>query len=371
MITHKTLYSRDSNGGTRIWYVEQEESAYRQSYGLLDGKLVQTGWVYCDGKNVGRTNETTSVEQVEKEISSLYLKQLKAGYFESVKDIDKELYVSPMLAKKFEDRKGKLKYPLYLQLKYNGSRCVATRSGLFSRKGERFISAPHIEGSLIDFFQKYPDAVLDGELMGDGMKTRLNETMKLIRKTVHISDDDLLKSKELVKYHVYDGYNFDGLTKESPYSERVKTIAKNLTGNPYYKEVNTIVCNNEEEVYKHFNKLIENQEEGAIIRVPDSPYENKRSSNLLKLKSEDDSEAVILDITEGVGDWAGTGKRITLNWNGKIFDATFKGTYEEGVEFLKNKKQWIGKKVTFLYMGLTGLGIPNYARVDYNNCVKE
>jgi len=31
----------------------------------------------------------------------------------------------------------------------------------------------------------------------------------------------------------------------------------------------------------------------------------------------------------------------------------------------------LGKEVTFLYMGLTGLGTPNFARVDPDNCFKN
>jgi len=91
---------------------------------------------------------------------------------------------------------------------------------------------------------------------------------------------------------------------------------------------------------------------------------------LLKYKPEDDDEATIIDIIEGTGNWAGTAKTCTLEWKGKKFDATFKGTHEQGVDRLKHKKDWIGKTVTFLYTGLTGLGVPNYARIDPDNCFK-
>ena len=57
-------------------------------------------------------------------------------------------------------------------------------------------------------------------------------------------------------------------------------------------------------------------------------------------------------------------------WVDSSKEATFKGTREEAVQFLKDKKKWVGKTVTFLYNGLTGLGTPNYARVDIRNCTK-
>jgi flagellar hook assembly protein FlgD len=103
----------------------------------------------------------------------------------------------------------------------------------------------------------------------------------------------------------------------------------------------------------------------------DAPYEHKRSKYLVKVKVDDDSEATIVDITDGDGNWKGAATNVTLNWKGKVFDGVFKGKYEKRADILKDKKNWIGKEVTFLYMGLTGLGTPNFARVDPDNCFKN
>ena len=54
-----------------------------------------------------------------------------------------------------------------------------------------------------------------------------------------------------------------------------------------------------------------------------------------------------------------------------ITDATFKGTMEDCAQFLVDRDKWIGREVTFLYNGLTGLGSPNYSRVDFKNCLKK
>jgi DNA ligase-1 len=119
-----------------------------------------------------------------------------------------------------------------------------------------------------------------------------------------------------------------------------------------------------------FQDLLNDQQEGGILRKMDAPYEHKRSKNLVKVKSEDDDEAIILDITDGDGNWKGAATNVTLKWKNKTFDAVFKGSYETRAKILKEKKNWIGKEVTFLYMGLTGLGTPNYGRVDPENCFK-
>ena len=71
---------------------------------------------------------------------------------------------------------------------------------------------------------------------------------------------------------------------------------------------------------------------------------------------------------DGDGNWKGAATNVTLKWKNKKFDAVFKGSYETRQVILKNKTNWVGKTVKFLYMGLTGLGTPNYARIDPSNC---
>jgi ATP-dependent DNA ligase len=123
---------------------------------------------------------------------------------------------------------------------------------------------------------------------------------------------------------------------------------------------------------------VEDGYEGAIIRNLKSPYQHRRTEDLLKVKPEDDAEFEIIDIEEGEGNWSGTGKTIWFRKPDNMiftdgtdrFKGTFKGSKEQSVKFLNEKKMWIGRSVTVLYNGLTGIGKPNYARMDINNCLK-
>jgi ATP-dependent DNA ligase len=284
-----------------------------------------------------------------------------------------------MLAKDFDDYAGKIDFGkgVYVQNKYNGVRCVATlengRVVLKSRKGEEWISVPHINEDLKRFFARFPNAVLDGELYNYDLRQKLNQLTKLVRKTVKISADDLKNSEAMVRYYIYDGYNMDNATGPgTSYTDRKNWIDEILPKwSKHYRQVPTDKVFNRKELDEIYFKYLADGEEGAIIRVPTAPYENKRSKYLLKYKPEQDDEAKIKKIHEGTGNWSGTAKTATLIWKGKEFDATFKGTYEQGVERLKNPQDWEGKDVTFLFTGLTGLGVPNYARIDPDNCFKN
>jgi len=370
---YNTLYSRDSLGNIRIWKMEQNGSKYRTVAGLQNGEQVISEWTVAEGKNQGKKNETSSVEQATKEIEAKYKKQKKTGYFDDINSVDDMSYIEPMLAKLYKDYSDKIdlsKGEYILQCKFNGMRCIATKNGLFTRKGEKYLSCPHIEESLIPFFEKYPDAVLDGELFNNDLRQQLNEISKLVRRTVNISQDDLERSEKLVRYYVYDGYDF-GINKDCCYRERKKWIDTNVVDSyRYIMPVKDFVINAESDLDKHYSSFIDDGHEGVMLRYSDMGYEHKRSKNLLKVKPEDSEEAIIIDIKEGTGNWRGTGKTITLNWNGKVFDASFKGSYEEAKDFLEDKKNWIGNTVEFLYNGLTGKGTPNFARVDINNCLK-
>jgi ATP-dependent DNA ligase len=376
--THQTLFTRDSRGSIRAWYMETKGDSYRTVSGILDvpSSYVTSEWTVCKGKNIGRANETTANEQALKEVESRYTKQLKTGYFENVDGVDVAQYVEPMLAKSYEDYRGKLDFSpnkWILNIKYNGLRMIATKDGLFTRKGERFVSVPHIENALKPFFQQYPDAVLDGECFNEQYRQELNEIVKLARKTKKITKTDLSESERLIRFYVYDGYGFtDRLGEDSAYYKRKAWIDHNVAGKyEHVVKVPQWFINDEAHMMELYNDIVADGHEGAILRFASMPYEHKRSKNLLKVKPLEDAEFIITNIQEGSGNWSGKAKIISVrDSKGKEFDATFKGTMEDAGFFLSVKKQWIGKEVTIQFNGYTGLGTPQFAQFNYKNSIK-
>lgn len=375
-----TLYARGNNGKVLDWTIEVQGNKFRVTAGAQDAKHVTSEWTAVQGKNIGRANETTPEEQAFSEAESKWTKKVEQnGYFESVKDIDNELtFVEPMLAKEYDDRlkKNKVKFPVMVDRKYNGMRQVTNAAGPKSRKGKPVLSAPHIPERLAPVFDENPDLVLDGELYNHEYRYKLNEIMKLVRKTKseEMTPELLKASADKVDYYVYDGYGFtiDGkeITEQTPCSQRRAALAKLLKGVKDIVVVPFEWAKNDAEVMALYKKYVDDGYEGAIIRH-DAEYEHKRSYNLLKLKPEKDAEAVILDITDATGNWKGAAYTVTLKMpNGKTFDGVFTGPYELREEILKNKKDWIGKEVTYTYMDFTGLGTPNSARINPENCFK-
>lgn len=376
-----TLYSRTSTGAIQQWSVVVEGNSYKMISGQQGGKLVESAPTICVGKNIGRANETTPEEQAWSEADSNWTKKKKTGYTDDISKIDSCLsYVEPMLAKSFDDYidKTDFKMGVLIQNKYNGVRCIARLEGsevvLKSRKGEPWLSVPHINADLRGFFVDHPNAVLDGELFNEDLKERLNDLIHIVRKTKakELTPKLFNESEKVVRFYIYDGYSMtDGLGPEVAYEIRKEWIDENLPKySKYYRKVETERVFSMEDVDAIYGRYLDRGEEGAIIRIMGTPYQNTRSKFLLKYKPEMDSEAVILDVEPGVGNYSHRAKTSSIKWNDKVFKATWMGKENVGVNILKNKADWIGKTITFKYTHLTGLGVPQYARIDPLNCLR-
>lgn len=116
-----TLYARTNTGAVQQWSIEVSGNKYRTIYGQKGSDAIQTTeWTVCEGKNTGKKNETTSSEQALKEAEAVWKKKKESGYFENVNDIDNIIFTEPMLAKKYDDYKDDIVYPVYSQPKLDG-----------------------------------------------------------------------------------------------------------------------------------------------------------------------------------------------------------------------------------------------------------
>lgn len=366
-----TLYARTNTGAVQEWTVFVGENFYTTTYGQKDGKLVSTDPSYCLGKNLGKKNETSPQDQAVKEAKALYKKKLKEGYFEDVTHIDKETFFQPQLAKPFNKYIDKVVYPLAAEDKLNGIRCAITKKGAFSRTGEEFYCIDHIKNELAYHFEENPNLVLDGELFNPLYKNELNKIASLVsvnRKAADVTDEDKQRAKDIVQFHTYDAINFTAqdivITNNTAFvtrKEALKSITKDLSYTRFHPYQ---IVKNYEEIDALMKKVKEENREGLVIKVLDAPYQNKRSSNMLKLKLFIDEEFEVVEFLEGTGNWGGKVKKVVCKLNvpatnGKItFESNIRGTMEQLAELWINRMQHIGKFVTVDFQEWSPYGIP-------------
>lgn len=381
MIYNK-LYYRDLNGGVRYWTIEVEKNAYRTIAGILgreDTSEQVSDWTYTEGKNVGKKNGTTPEEQAIKVAESIRRIRMENGYWENIEDIDKSQYLHPMLAAKYYDLKPKAvekmfkEGKVFLERKLDGCRCIVDKTGMWSRHGKEFVSCPHIRRALDKVFEKYPDLILDGELYFHSNEDNFNEVVSLIKKT-RPTDEDLKLSEEKIQYWVYDIPSDAGTFSER--YEHMKSLfgefpelvpAENLF---FFVLVGATEAKSPEDVEKYLEASISSNFEGAMVRL-DTPYEFRRTKNLLKVKRFLDGEFPIVGFEEGRGNLAGTVGAILVDVNGVTVRAGMKFSREESKKVWENRDQYIGKSATIRYFQQTNDGSLRFpkcvdvAREDY------
>jgi DNA ligase-1 len=364
----ETIYKKTKTGATQEWTIEVSDNKYRTHSGQVGGQITTNAWTVVYGKNEGKANGTTDIEQALKEAIAKRTKKLESGYFESINNIDEQQYFEPMLAVKWEDYKDKIQYPIYSQAKLDGIRCIVTKDGMFSRNGKPIISAPHITDSLRNLFVVNPNLIFDGELYADKFANDFNTIVSLVKKTKP-TDADLAESKKQIEYHIYDLPSSKKNFLHRAYDLGI-LFETYLEMGKFCRLVDTRKAENEQSVMEQYGLLVDAGYEGQILRV-DAPYENKRSKSLLKHKSFIDEEFEILDIVEGEGNRSGTAGYMVFNTGeGKRFKSNVKGTWDETAEMLRNKTQLIGKQATIKYFNLTPDGIPRFpfvTNIDRNS----
>ena len=64
---YKPLYKRATNGKINQWTVEVDLNKFRTIAGYHDGVQTESEWTICEGKNIGKKNETTPEQQAKAE----------------------------------------------------------------------------------------------------------------------------------------------------------------------------------------------------------------------------------------------------------------------------------------------------------------
>lgn len=355
-----TLFARTANGALNQWTVWAHADKVHVKWGQLNGTLQHASFA-CKAKNVGRSNETTAEKQACLEAIAKWRKQLKKKYYETVEETA-ELNIKPMLAQSFEPRKNKVTYPVNVQRKLDGVRCLAYRKDghviLQSRGGDPY-DVEHIRAELEKVLGD--DDVLDGEIYHHGVP--LQDIMSLAKRPQE-------ESKKL-EYIIYD---FTHLTNQDAiWVDRRKELstwyAKWLDAPTSIRVLETYQVDGECIVRSFHDQFVAEGYEGVIVRALGGVYRfGYRSSDLLKLKNFSDDEFLIIGWTTGKGKFSNVPIFRCVTKGGKEFDVTPRGSDAVRRQMLADADEHIGKYMTVRYMGFSSEGIP---KIAVGVCIRE
>jgi ATP-dependent DNA ligase len=219
-----------------------------------------------------------------------------------------------MLCSPFEQKLvEKIKFPAYVQLKMDGMRFNAiVRNGkceFRSRNGKEIQLLGNLEEDFIAMANGV-DCVFDGELLVK------DKGIVLDRQTgngiLNKANKGTIKTDEARKVHatVWDLIPYDAFTKgicSVPYNQRLESLC--VMADTYQPKKVSLVDRWEvdtmEEVNTIFNGLLEQGEEGIILKTHDGIWEDKRAKHQIKFKGELECDLKIVAIEEGTGKYAG------------------------------------------------------------------
>lgn len=388
MSSFPVLFGSSSAGKTKTWSVAVVErdgcGVIQTSRGYVGGKQVMTERVVKEGKNLGKKNATTAIEQALKEAQSDWTaKTEKEGYAATSAMIlgsggatpatpaasaaarggaggpaaeasDGESGTAaatvadavprPMLAHSFDKRGKDIKYPCYAQKKLDGVRCVAIQAkGLLSRNAKPF---PHLDHIRAEIASLPAGLILDGELYSDTLG--FQEIVGLVKKTKLVPADAARLSQ--IYLCVYD-------TISTETYEARKTSLDALFASRSFKAIKllpTDECRTKEDVKQYHDAYVAEGFEGLILRNKTGLYAvNHRSKDLQKYKEFLDAEFDVTGFTVGVGSDEGCVIWTCRTDEGKEFSCRPKGTVESRREAVATAAAQVGKKLTIRFQEWT------------------
>jgi DNA ligase-1 len=351
----QTLYSLNAHNKIIAWTVSTFEhdgiGHVKRRWGVEDGKFQEACTEIKSGKNIGKKNETTIMQQAEIKARSFYNKRIDEGNTPDKNKVNIAV-VRPMLAHKWKDDDKRMPKLVMVQPKLDGVRALVGmkcgKAHIMSRLGKPIKSMPHI-CEAVENLNLPNNTYLDGELYSADVK--FEDISGACRR--HAPDSQSAK----IQYHVFDCFNM--AVTGTTFDARYDTLEAMDVKEPI-RLVETLTVK-KRLVESYLDEFIARGYEGVMIRDPASPYMlNERSTFLLKYKRFYDKEYKIIGANQASGRDKGTVVWLCETAEGVEFACRPQGTIEYRREMWETHHEHIGKMLTVRFQELTRDGVPRF-----------
>jgi len=258
-----------------------------------------------------------------------------------------------------------LVYPLLVQPKLDGFRCVYVDGQLLSRTGK-----PMGNSSLAGHFntKNFPkDKIIDGELYMHGLP--FPKLSSILRK-------DKADIPEGLRFNAYDTMSLEEWNKrqcKGIYSDRIRWVRELINDKiANYKKVidtPTDLCNTPSEVMSLYNKYLAKGYEGVMLKDPNGLYKWKRvtmnSGEMLKLKPFKSIDLPIKEIYDGEKSFTGMAGGVVCTYNDHTIRIGSGFNVATRKAMAKSPNEFIGKTIEIQYFEETeegALRFPTFER---------
>jgi DNA ligase-1 len=362
------LYASASTGKTKTWQIRVKKNqdgtaTVISTYGQLGGKLQDKVEIIREGKNLGKSNETTPYEQAVNEAQSDYVRKKDKKYTPEIPGsanyVEPNILL-PMLALDYRKRSHNVVFPAYGQTKLDGIRGLAEKTSpkeviFTSRKNKEFplgVTA-HLVKPLLERMDK--GEIQDGEFYIHGWM--LQELSAMVKKP--------RENAEELQFHV-----FDLADKTVEYARRAQYLADRYeTAQDSASPIQFVpaeLVHTREDVKRLHDAYVLAGYEGIIVRNAAGLYLfDHRSKDLQKYKEFDEEEFVIVGGKAEVITDPKTHAEVQaivfkceVSPGGSTFDVRPKGSVAYRVKMFANLATLIGKELTVKFQGFSTAGLP-------------
>jgi hypothetical protein len=239
--------------------------------------------------------------QYQQVLSDLLCKTLKVGVTSTNVNKAYGYEVIPEFKCMLADVTDTTEFPAYVETKYDGVRCLAVvlngQCTLYTRHGN-VIPIPPIQEDFVRLVRG-GDAVFDSELIAETRTAVSGQVNSIIKKgyTARKAEGIIAKVFDVIPYQNF----LNRAEVKTPLTER-KWVLSNLfliyKGSLLHYGESDVVTN-DDELKDKVNSLINQGEEGAIVKPLNSTYVFKRSSQWGKHKAINSCTLKVIGVTEG------------------------------------------------------------------------
>jgi DNA ligase-1 len=219
---------------------------------------------------------------------------------------------------------------------------------IFSRQGKPIEGLKDIEEEL----SRLPNGFYDGELLlqKDDMPSK-----DLYRETVTVVNSKN-KYKYGVVFNIFDYINTPDFLKgywDTKCINRKRFVYEELRKiePDWLKPVEILYHGKYDKriVQQELDKQIELEHEGVMVNLANTPYEGKRTKNILKVKAMQDCDLKIIGFEEGTGKNKGTLGAVIVDYKGFEVKVGSGFTDQDRDYFWANQKELLGRVITVQY----------------------
>lgn len=245
----------------------------------------------------------------------------------------------------------------YISQKLNGSRCFYYKGKLYTRQGKVYTGCEHIINDIEALSAQYNDFVFDGELILQS--TNLTDS-EAFQKGVGIANSDK-ESKQELKLVIFDMLpcnEFEYGQSNASYSRRKEQLnaLQTLVDIKKLSNIETVPMfyegTDQSEIWKWLDYAEQNDMEGIMVNL-DTPYECKRTKNLIKVKKFYTLDLKVIDTIEGDGRLKGTLGALVVEYKGNTVNVGSGFSDEQRKDFWANKDNIIGRVIEVKYKEIT------------------